>query len=78
VRDFEELKERYYQNAEFHAVVSMLEKQVLSGKMTPYEIRDAAFLASILADMKNPWMNREIVLERQAMADLLGTISRKP
>jgi hypothetical protein len=45
--NIEELKNRYMNDAEFHSIVHMLYEFLKEARFTPYELRQAAYFASL-------------------------------
>jgi len=43
----EDLKDRYRRYAQFHAMVDQLYHFIVTNKVQPYEVRDAAFIAEL-------------------------------
>lgn len=50
----DKVKERYENDRVFHAVVDMLRATILKYELTPSEIREAAMLACVMEDERNP------------------------
>lgn len=46
--------ERYENDARFHALVTMLEKEILALELSPSEIREAAMYAAYRVEMRRP------------------------
>lgn len=44
---FRDLQDRYYNDATFHSLVDMMYAHMVSSQIAPYEMRDAAYFASI-------------------------------
>lgn len=53
----DELKRKYLNNPEFHALVSKIEYFMIQSKFTPQDIRDAAFLAGLRIAERETWLN---------------------
>lgn len=48
------MEERYYRDPMFKAIVDHLESLFLEAKMTPTEVREAAYLAQVHYEIKHP------------------------
>lgn len=46
--------ERFHNDAQWHALVCMLEKQILELELSPSEIREAAMYAAYRVEMRRP------------------------
>jgi len=47
-------RERYHHDPAFHQLVKLLHAQIEKGDFTPTEIREAAMLAQIIYEERNP------------------------
>ena len=49
-----QMQQRYYDDPIFHSLVDMLVAQIEHGNLTPTETREAAMLAQIIYEKRNP------------------------
>ncbi len=50
---YEELKDRYLNDPEFYHLCKFLESMIYKNNFTPYELKQAAFFASLKFQMEN-------------------------